>query len=401
MRVAALYDIHGNLPALDAVLADVRASARRSSSSSAATCCRGRCRARRSTRLQSLDVPRAVHPRQRRSRDAGRGRRAPVGDAGIDARGCCAGAATQLDDAAARGRRRLAAARPPRRARPRSVLFCHATPRSDEEIVTRLMPDDVLRPIFDGVADLVVCGHTHMQFDRTVGAHARRQRRQRRHAVRAPGWGLLAAARTAASSCAGPPTTVVAAAEAVRRTAYPGAEEFARVNLLEPPDMLEAFTRYGLSQLEGVADGAMRRPDARGRSARATDCDCRCCSRRWPARARPACRLRWPTPAAWARWARWSARPTAIAAWVAEVRGGERRTVPAEYVDARSAAAARPERRGARAIVHGALGAARAAVGRRRGARRYRRCSARCFSRRGPRRCRRSWACCRRPTSSG
>src|SRR5215212_11371077 len=47
------------------------------------------------------------------------------------------------------------------------VLFCHATPRSDEEIVTMLTPDERLRPMLAGVTQrLVVCGHTHMQLDR-------------------------------------------------------------------------------------------------------------------------------------------------------------------------------------------------------------------------------------------
>src|SRR5256885_2532961 len=50
------------------------------------------------------------------------------------------------------------------------VLFCHATPRNDTEIFTRLTADDRLVPIFDAVnAAVVVCGHTHMQFDRTIG----------------------------------------------------------------------------------------------------------------------------------------------------------------------------------------------------------------------------------------
>ena len=49
---------------------------------------------------------------------------------------------------------------------------------------------------------------------------------------------------------------LAAAAAAVRRTAYPGADEFARVNVLEPPDMLEAFTQYGLAQIGGAAGGA-------------------------------------------------------------------------------------------------------------------------------------------------
>ena len=38
------------------------------------------------------------------------------------------------------------------------------------EIFTRRTPDEALRPIFGSLGvSLVVCGHTHMQFDRTVG----------------------------------------------------------------------------------------------------------------------------------------------------------------------------------------------------------------------------------------
>lgn len=51
-----------------------------------------------------------------------------------------------------------------------SVLFCHATPRDDNELFTRLTPVERLRPIFEASgADAVVCGHTHMTFDRQVG----------------------------------------------------------------------------------------------------------------------------------------------------------------------------------------------------------------------------------------
>ena len=51
-----------------------------------------------------------------------------------------------------------------------TVLFCHATPRNEIEIFTRLTPEERLLPVFAGVdASLVVCGHTHMQFDRMVG----------------------------------------------------------------------------------------------------------------------------------------------------------------------------------------------------------------------------------------
>src|SRR5204863_3411625 len=48
------------------------------------------------------------------------------------------------------------------------VLFCHGSPRSDEEILTAATPEARLR---DALAEVeqraVVCGHTHMQFERT------------------------------------------------------------------------------------------------------------------------------------------------------------------------------------------------------------------------------------------
>ena len=50
------------------------------------------------------------------------------------------------------------------------VLFCHSTPRSETEIFTRLTPEDRLIPIFEPLhVRLVLCGHTHMQFDRMIG----------------------------------------------------------------------------------------------------------------------------------------------------------------------------------------------------------------------------------------
>jgi putative phosphoesterase len=49
------------------------------------------------------------------------------------------------------------------------VLFCHATPRNDVDIFTERTPEHRLAPIFAGVdADVVVCGHTHTQFERTI-----------------------------------------------------------------------------------------------------------------------------------------------------------------------------------------------------------------------------------------
>lgn len=50
------------------------------------------------------------------------------------------------------------------------VLFCHATLRNDEEIFTRDSPDEAWAKVLSGSdANVVVCGHTHVQFDRRVG----------------------------------------------------------------------------------------------------------------------------------------------------------------------------------------------------------------------------------------
>lgn len=47
------------------------------------------------------------------------------------------------------------------------VLFVHGSPRSDEEMLLRTASDERLAMILENVeADIVVCGHTHMQFDR-------------------------------------------------------------------------------------------------------------------------------------------------------------------------------------------------------------------------------------------
>lgn len=51
----------------------------------------------------------------------------------------------------------------------RGVLFCHATPRDDDELLTRISPDGRWREALAGVEEqVVVCGHTHTQFDRRV-----------------------------------------------------------------------------------------------------------------------------------------------------------------------------------------------------------------------------------------
>ena len=50
-----------------------------------------------------------------------------------------------------------------------NVLYVHASPRNDLDIFTELTPEERIAFLFADVdADVVVCGHTHMQFDRTI-----------------------------------------------------------------------------------------------------------------------------------------------------------------------------------------------------------------------------------------
>jgi predicted phosphodiesterase len=49
------------------------------------------------------------------------------------------------------------------------ILFCHGSPRSDEEMILKTTPDEWVREMVAGLeAEVVVCGHTHMQFDRRI-----------------------------------------------------------------------------------------------------------------------------------------------------------------------------------------------------------------------------------------
>jgi putative phosphoesterase len=128
------------------------------------------------------------------------------------------------------------------------VLFCHATPRNDTEIFTRLTSDDRLLPVFAGLdVPVVVCGHTHMQFDRTIGGI---------RVVNAGSVGMPFEEPGAYWLLLGPDVQLrrtvydlTNAAERIRATAYPQAQDFAARNVLKPPsqrEMLDAFARVEL-----------------------------------------------------------------------------------------------------------------------------------------------------------
>src|SRR5919206_3256201 len=168
MRIAALYDIHGNLPALDAVLSDVRQAG-----------------------VDLIIVGGDVFP-------------GPMAAEVLDRLSCCGiphrgvrgnGERAVLESLAGRESDALqpelrsiiewlASHLHPRHERilrswPPSLrvdvpglgraLFVHATPTSDSDIFTERTSDDACRRVFSAAdADVVVCGHTHIQFEREL-----------------------------------------------------------------------------------------------------------------------------------------------------------------------------------------------------------------------------------------
>jgi putative phosphoesterase len=114
------------------------------------------------------------------------------------------------------------------------VLYCHATPRSDEEIVTPATPDEDVAESLAGVEQrTVVVGHTHMQQDRRIGSV---------RLVNAGSVGLAYEGELVACwalvvdgeiELRKTPLDVERVAEAFRRSEWPRAEEFLNENVLQ------------------------------------------------------------------------------------------------------------------------------------------------------------------------
>ncbi len=155
MRIATLYDVHGNLPALEAVLAEIPDDATIVVGGDVVL--GGAQPSEALERLRGLG-DRVVWIRGNADRELkpGEPALAPVGL--LDAT-----RAALTDEQI-----EFLYAQPPTVQIDR-VLFCHATPRNDLDIFTERTPEERLVEIFAGVdADVVVCGHTHMQFERTI-----------------------------------------------------------------------------------------------------------------------------------------------------------------------------------------------------------------------------------------
>jgi predicted phosphodiesterase len=247
MRVAALYDIHGNLPALEAVLHDVR-QAEVDRVVVGGDVVPGPMPRETLTRLLDLDLPvqflqgngEVAVLAQMAGTDPG-----PLPEAARELVRWTAQQLTPEDE--------QVLARWPKLLRLEidglgAVLFCHATPRNENECFTRQTPDERLVPVFAGLdVPVVVCGHTHMQFDRTAG---------RTRIVNAGSVGMPFGRPGADWVLLGPGVQLrhtsydlAQAAERIRDTPYPQAEQFAECSVLRPPSeeaMLELFTKAEL-----------------------------------------------------------------------------------------------------------------------------------------------------------
>ncbi|HTZ06001.1 MAG TPA: metallophosphoesterase family protein [Gaiellaceae bacterium] len=222
VTTAALYDVHGNLPALEAVLAEAGGA---------------------DAIVFGGDLIWGAWPRECLERALSLGDRARFVLGNTDRM-----ALTSDDESSVWVRERLSEEqRELVRAWPPTleldgVLHCHATPRSDEEIVFPISSEVRWAEVLEGVeASVVVCGHTHIQFDEV---HAGRR------VVNPGSVGNATDRATACWAIVGPQIELrttdydtVAAAAAMRATGFP------RTDFAD--ELIEPRTRESLYELFG------------------------------------------------------------------------------------------------------------------------------------------------------
>lgn len=239
MRIAALYDVHGNLPALEAVLDDVRALgvdhvviggdvvpgpmpgeclALLRSLDVSLTCIKGNCEAEV---LGVID-----------GRETGR---VPERFMGI-----MRWSAAQLSGDQVEWIRSW-----PATLVLGEALFCHATPRDDNEVFVATTPAQALERVFADCPETVVCGHTHMQFDRAIGPTRVVNAGSVGSPYGRPGayWALVDGGVELRRT----EYDFKSAAARISASEYPEAVEFARESVLAPADeatMVATFSKF-------------------------------------------------------------------------------------------------------------------------------------------------------------
>jgi len=254
-RVAALYDIEGNLPALRAVLADVAREG-------VSTIVIGGDVAAGPLPSETIDQLMALGQRGRFVR--GNADREVI-DAYDQRRDDIAGATDPAERASAFAASRIARSQRDFLADFASgvaldveglgrTLFCHGSPRSDTEMITTATTDDRLHGILEGVEErIVVCGHTHRQFDRRVNGW---------RVVNAGSVGLPHQGRAGAYWALLGPDIVLrrteydldAAVAELRAGGFPDLDGMLQESLLEPMDpdeVADFFERQATSRADG------------------------------------------------------------------------------------------------------------------------------------------------------
>jgi putative phosphoesterase len=242
MRVAALSDVHGNLPALEAVMEHVA----REAPDLVVFCgdvASGPLPGDTLDLLMSLSDARFLHGNADRSLVAGYDGSAKPRLPGPAADWCAGQLSKEHRDflASFPAEVRLEIDGLGR------VLFCHGSPRGDEEMMTAATPEDRLREFTAGSeTDVIVCGHTHMQFDRTVDGVRIVNPGSVGMPYGEPGayWALL-----------GPGVDFrrtdydrESAAARIGKSSWPDAAGFARDNVVSVPsvaDAMEFFSKHG------------------------------------------------------------------------------------------------------------------------------------------------------------
>jgi putative phosphoesterase len=243
MRIAALYDIHGNLPALEAVLDEV-ARLGIDQLVIGGDVFPGPMAIETLDRLQRVDLP--VHFIYGNGEVAVLDEMAGTKPAVPDSyRPVIQWHAEQLTE---KYKEQISSwpkiLRMPVGAMG-DVLFCHATPHNENDVFTRLTPESKLLPVFENLnASIVVCGHTHMQFDRMVGNV---------RVINAGSVGMPFGPAGADWLFFGDEPELrrteydlARAAERIRSTQYPLADDFATNYVLQQPSeaqMLDLFSR--------------------------------------------------------------------------------------------------------------------------------------------------------------
>ena len=153
--VAALYDIHGNLAALEAVLAEVPDDA--TIVVGGDICAGGEEPSETLARLRGLgdrvawvrgNADRELHPDEE----------------GLASAEFLEKARSELSEEEIEFLHEL-----PETQVIGDVLYCHASPRNDLDIFTERTPEERIAFLFEGLdVSTVVCGHSHSQFERTV-----------------------------------------------------------------------------------------------------------------------------------------------------------------------------------------------------------------------------------------